>query len=36
MLSLMSEDRLQNVIGRLSSELIADLDDCLRAALGLA
>jgi len=36
MLSLMSEDRLQNVIGRLSPELLADLDDCLKAALGIA
>lgn len=36
MLSLMSEDRLQSVIGRLSPELVADLDDCLKAALGIA
>ena len=36
MLSLMSEDRLQNVIGRLSPKMLADLDDRLKVAMGIA
>jgi mRNA interferase MazF len=36
MLSLMSEDRLQNVVGRLSPQLLTDLDECLKAALSIA
>jgi mRNA interferase MazF len=35
LLTLMSEDRLRERIGRLSDEMLAQLDDCLRAALGL-
>ncbi len=35
MLSLMSGDRLRERIGRLPSQLLAELDDCLKAALGL-
>ena len=36
MLSLMSEDRIQNVIGRLSPKMLADLDDRLKVAMGIA
>jgi len=36
LLTLMSEDRLQERIGRLSTELQAKLDNCLKAALGLS
>ena len=36
LLSLMSEDRLQDVIGKLSDEAMRNVDECLRAALGLA
>ncbi len=35
LLTLMSEDRLQERIGRLSAEMISKLDVCLKAALGL-
>lgn len=35
LLSLMSEDRLRERIGRLPSQLLATLDDCLKAALGV-
>jgi mRNA interferase MazF len=35
LLSLMSEDRLKEKNGRLSSDLLSKLDDCLRAALGI-
>lgn len=35
MLSLMSEERLRERIGRLSDQLLAELDDCLKTALGL-
>ena len=31
----MSEDRIGKVIGKLSSSLLAKVDDCLKAALGL-
>ena len=31
----MSEDRLQNVIGKLSEESMRKADECLKAALGL-
>ena len=36
LLTLMSEDRLQERIGRLPPELQAKLDNCLKAALGLS
>ena len=36
LLTLMSEDRLQERIGRLSAELQANLDNCLKAAPGLS
>jgi mRNA-degrading endonuclease toxin of MazEF toxin-antitoxin module len=36
LLSLMSEDRLDEKIGKLSPKLVADLDTCLKAALGIA
>jgi mRNA-degrading endonuclease toxin of MazEF toxin-antitoxin module len=35
LLSLMSEERLRERIGRLPTRLLAELDDCLRAALAL-
>ena len=35
LLSLMSEDRLQDVIGKLSDQDMRRLDDCLKAALGI-
>lgn len=35
MLTLMSEDRLTNVIGRLSQDLLSDLNECLKAALDI-
>src|SRR5258708_6232568 len=35
LLSLMSEDRLQEKIGKLSAEMLSKLDDCLKAALGI-
>jgi mRNA-degrading endonuclease toxin of MazEF toxin-antitoxin module len=35
LLSLMSEDRLQEKIGQLSAEMLAEVDDCLKAALGI-
>lgn len=35
MLSLMSEDRLRERIGRLPDHLLAELNDCLKAALGV-
>jgi hypothetical protein len=30
----MTEDRLKEKVGNLSAELLADLDECLKAALG--
>ncbi len=36
LLSLMSEDRLKEKIGQLSAEALAQLDKCLKAALGIA
>lgn len=36
LLSLMSEYRLTEKIGKLSDAMLAKLDDCLKAALGLA
>ncbi len=36
LLALMSEDRLKEKIGQLSAEALAALDDCLKAALGIA
>jgi mRNA interferase MazF len=36
LLSLMGEERLQQVIGRLSPPMLAQLDECLKAALGIA
>ncbi len=36
LLALMSEDRLQEKIGQLSAEALIKLDDCLKAALGIA
>ena len=35
LLSLMSEDRLQEKVGQLSAGMLAALDDCLKAALGI-
>lgn len=35
LLSLMSEDRLQEKIGSLPAETLAKLDGCLKAALGI-
>ena len=35
LLTLMSEDRLQERIGRLSTETLTKLDACLKTALGL-
>lgn len=35
LLSLMSEDRLQDVIGKLSDEAMRKVDECLKAALGI-
>ena len=35
LLALMNEDRLQERVGRLSSQMLAKLDACLKAALGL-
>ena len=35
LLSLMSEDRLRERIGRLPAPMLARLDDCLKAALGI-
>ena len=35
LLSLMSEDRLKEKIGKLSAEMLTELDDCLKAALGI-
>jgi mRNA interferase MazF len=35
LISLMSEDRLQEKIGNLSPEMLARLDRCLKAALGI-
>lgn len=35
LLSLMSEDRLQDQIGKLSHETMRKVDECLKAALGL-
>jgi mRNA interferase MazF len=36
LLSLMSEDRLKEKIGKLPVETLGRLDDCLKAALGIA
>lgn len=36
MLSLMSEERLRERIGRLSDQQIVELDNCLKAALGIS
>ena len=35
LISLMSEDRLQDVIGKLSDEAMRKADACLKAALGI-
>lgn len=35
LLALMSEDRLQDQIGRLSDEMMEKVDDCLKTALDL-
>ncbi len=35
LLSLMTEDRLKEKIGNLSAEMLAELDECLKAALGI-
>jgi mRNA interferase MazF len=35
LLSLMSEDRLKEKIGNLSAQMLTELDDCLKAALGI-
>ena len=35
LLSLMSADRLKEKIGNLSAEMLLELDDCLKAALGI-
>jgi mRNA interferase MazF len=35
LISLMSEDRLQDVIGKLSDEAMRKVDDCLKAAMGI-
>jgi mRNA interferase MazF len=35
LLTLMSEDRLKEKIGSLSTEMLAELDACLKAALGI-
>lgn len=35
LLSLMSEDRLQDVIGKLPDEAMRKADECLKAALGI-
>jgi mRNA-degrading endonuclease toxin of MazEF toxin-antitoxin module len=36
LLSLMTEDRLKEKIGKLSAELLSELDGCLKAALGIS
>ena len=36
LVSLMSEDGLQDVIGKLSDEFMQKIDGCLKAALGIA
>ena len=35
LLSLMSEDRLKEKIGKLSAEMLTKLDGCLKSALGI-
>ena len=35
LLSLMTDDRLTEKIGKLSAEMLAKLDSCLKAALGI-
>src|SRR5260370_42624478 len=35
LISLMSEDRLHDVIGKLSDEVMRKVDECLKAALGI-
>jgi mRNA-degrading endonuclease toxin of MazEF toxin-antitoxin module len=36
LISLMSEDRLQDVIGKLSNVSMRKMDECLKASLGIA
>ena len=36
LLSLMSEDRLTDVIGKLPDQFMRKVDDCLKAAMGIA
>ena len=36
LVALMSEDRLQDVIGKLSDDMMQKVDECLKAALGIA
>ena len=36
LLSLRSEDRLKEMVGNLSAEILTELDECLKAALGIA
>jgi mRNA interferase MazF len=35
LISLMSEDRLQDVVGKLSDEAMRKVDECLKTALGV-
>jgi mRNA-degrading endonuclease toxin of MazEF toxin-antitoxin module len=35
LLSVMTEDRLKEKIGKLSAEMLSELDGCLKAALGI-
>ena len=35
LISLMSEDRLQDAIGKLSDEAMSKADECIKAALGI-
>jgi mRNA interferase MazF len=35
LLSLMTEDRLKEKVGNLSAEMLCELDECLKAALGI-
>ncbi len=35
LLSLMAEDRLTEKVGNLSGKMLAELDECLKAALGI-
>jgi mRNA-degrading endonuclease toxin of MazEF toxin-antitoxin module len=36
LLSAMAEDRLKEKVGSLSVEMLSELDECLKAALGLS